>query len=125
LDPEIPFPRGIKSIKRLEQRSADLDAFLGILKHVSVGELDNLRDPALRTTPFLDKVQGKNRVARAKNWLRHIDDAAKAHGIKACREFQLLNQTDHDFTNAVDPEKGDLGQKWIRFFAGAGSVPDL
>jgi pimeloyl-ACP methyl ester carboxylesterase len=117
LDSTRSFPRGIKPVKRLEMRFANLDAFLRIPLHVCVGELDKIRDPALRTSQYLDKVQGKNRVDRAETWLHHVEAVSDSYRIKTPRQFELLPDTDHDFTNATDPDKGALAEKWISFFA--------
>ena len=80
--------------------------FLRIPVHVLVGDRDVGRGPSLRTGPSIDRRQGVNRIARALRWTDHLEDVARARNLAPRVSFDLLADTGHCFTEAV--ERGGL-----------------
>lgn len=76
----------------------DLATYLAIERHVFVGSLDVMRDPALRKTPKVDTQQGPNRVERARTWFDAMQAASQEMGCKPPRSsFDLLPGVGHSF----------------------------
>jgi len=105
-DTEAPWPRGCD--KAPEARKI-LDAeplFHRIPCHIYVGEEDILRDASLRMGGRIDAQQGKTRFERAHRWVAHLRTRRTA--LAAPVTLSELPRTGHDFTDACNPERGDL-----------------
>jgi pimeloyl-ACP methyl ester carboxylesterase len=116
LDEDRPFPRGAGPLAAGGER-VDVAAFLRIPVHVLVGDRDVGRGPSLRTGPSIDRRQGVNRIARALRWTGHLEDVARARSLAARVSFDLLTDTGHSFTEAV--EKGGLVARTFDFLGPA------
>jgi pimeloyl-ACP methyl ester carboxylesterase len=106
LDADRPFPRGAAASPRSGGQPIDVDAFLQIPMHVLVGERDVERDANLRMSESVDRRQGPNRLTRALRWLDHLEEAANLRGLPPRASFDLLPDTGHSFSEAV--ERGAL-----------------
>jgi dienelactone hydrolase len=116
LDQDRPFPRGAGAFAAGSER-VDVAAFLRIPVHVLVGERDVGRGPSLRTGPSIDRRQGVNRIARALRWTDHLEDVARARDLTPRVSFDLLTDTGHSFTEAV--ERGALVARTFDFLGPA------
>jgi hypothetical protein len=116
LDEDRPFPQGTGAVAANGERM-DVAAFLQIPVHVLVGDRDVGRGPSLRTGPSIDRQQGVNRIARALRWTDHLEDVARARNLPPRVSFDLLADTGHCFTDAV--ERGRLVARTFDFLGPA------
>ena len=68
---------------------------------VLVGALDNLPDEATRSTPELDRRQGRDRLTRARTWTRALTHAARARGLATRIRLHTLAACGHRFIDCV------------------------
>lgn len=122
LDSSRPFPRGVGPGPDSSGRPAAVEAFLRIPLHVLVGERDVERDAGLRTGESIDRRQGPDRLTRALRWMDHLEAAAHLYGLPPSVSFDLLADTGHSFTEAV--ERGGLVSRTLEFLHPAGTPPD-
>lgn len=106
-DETEPFPKGCASTNRLADLTFDLDGLLRIPTLVVASRNDTTRDAALRRRKQLDKTQGRNRLERARRWVRAMRRAARARGIDTHYRFRSLAHSDHDFVAAVHRDNLD------------------
>jgi len=102
IDAHRHFPRGTAPSPRSGGRSVDTNAFLSIPLHVLVGEQDVNRDVHLRISDTIDRRQGPDRLRRALRWLDHLEGVAEVCGVPSQVTFDLLPDTGHSFSEAVD-----------------------
>lgn len=102
LSPARPFPRGAGASDYSGARPVDVDAFLRLPVHVLVGARDVERSAGLRTGESLDRRQGRDRLTRALRWMDHLEEVARTRGVGPQVSFDLLPETGHSFTEAVD-----------------------
>lgn len=102
LSPARPFPRGAGASEHSGARPVDVDAFLRLPVHVLVGARDIVRGAALRTGESLDRRQGRDRLTRALRWMDHMEEVAATRGVRPQVTFDLLPETGHSFTEAVN-----------------------
>jgi len=95
------FPKGTGPCARLADLRFDLDELLEIPVLVVASVLDTTRDATLRRRKQLDKTQGRNRLERARRWVRAMRRAARARGLDPRCRFRSLAHSDHDFVTAV------------------------
>ena len=80
---------------------AALDRFLQLPVSVLVGTLDNLPDETTRSTPELDRRQGRDRLTRARTWTRALTHAARARGLATRIRLHTLAACGHRFIDCV------------------------
>jgi pimeloyl-ACP methyl ester carboxylesterase len=96
-----PYPLGIAT-HPVPGETFDLRAFLAIERHVYVGGEDRFQDDALRKSPRLDRLQGSNRVQRAKAWSKAMDAASKRLlAIPPSSTFEILKGVGHSFAGSA------------------------
>ncbi len=95
------FPYGTDKTARLEDIRFDALRLARTSTLVVVGAKDTERDEALRTTARVDNVQGRDRRQRAEWFHRRLKRLAKRAKYPALHEFALLENTSHDFGEAV------------------------
>lgn len=96
-----PYPLGIAT-HPIPGETFDLHKFLAIERHVYVGGEDRFQDDALRKSPRLDRLQGSNRVRRAKTWSRAMDAASRRLGaIPPSSTFEILKGVGHSFAGSA------------------------
>ncbi|MDO5638934.1 MAG: alpha/beta hydrolase [Neisseria sp.] len=109
-DEGVAFPAGIGSgacqplcgqVDMAHIMRIQLPHFLQIPISVYVGAEDVERDEAMRQTPLLDELQGKNRHERARNYVGRLLAAAAAHSIDARAEFVELPGCGHSFMHCA------------------------
>lgn len=100
-DPDLPYPLGIGSHPIPGGRFA-AERFLAVPRQVLIGDRDIVRDEALRTGRKLDRLQGRNRLERARAWSAAMDEAAAAKGIATRTTLSLLAGGSHSFTQAAE-----------------------
>ena len=92
-----------------------IEAFLRVPVRVLVGEGDVARDANLNTSPALDEMQGRHRLARARRWVREVQTAAEARGLPCRATLELLPGTGHSAREAIG--RGGLVPRTLRFLA--------
>ena len=101
-DHQQVFPYGISTNNRKGKRLAqNLKRFLLIPMLVMTGEFDIKRDVNLRKGKTIDHQQGRSRVERAARWVRAMQRAAAAQGIKSDISLSILPDSTHDFNRCV------------------------
>lgn len=91
-DPAKRWPYGLAGAPEALSSAA----IRAVTFHVMVGRRDSLDDAALRRSPGLDRSQGTNRLARARNWFR----AMQSWDVNAESSFTVLPRTRHSFESA-------------------------
>lgn len=91
------YPRGVKA--GTSAIEFDLTNALRVRQHVMVGEQDLERDSSLRQSKWLDQMQGRTRVERARCWVGAMA-AAAPNG--AAPTYELLPGVTHSFAEAVE-----------------------
>ena len=109
-DPEARYPAGLDTEGWSFERPFAPDKFLKAPFHVSVGELDILRDDSLRKTKRLDDNQGLTRVERAWRWTKGMGEAANRAWFSAEPTMKLLPGVGHDFGASI--ERAGLAE-WV------------
>lgn len=100
-DKELDYPLGIAT-HPIQGETFDLRAFLAIERHVYVGGEDRFQDDALRKSPRLDRLQGSNRVRRAKAWAKAMDYASRRLGaLPPSSTFEILKGVGHSFAGSA------------------------
>jgi len=99
-----------------------LERFLSIPMAVLVGGRDVRRDSALRKSKRIDRVQGGNRLDRARSWVEACRAAADARGLTPQVGLQVLDGCAHSFRRC--DERGDLVARVTRFLFEGGSAGD-
>jgi len=95
------FPYGVDDTARLDGVRFEANRLARTSTLVVVGDRDTDRDEALRKTPRVDKQQGSDRLERAEWFHRRLKRLAKRRKYSALHEFALLENTSHDFGEAV------------------------
>ena len=113
-EPRLDYPLGVGRVTALPGVQMQFDAMLAIPIQVFVGEHDDQRDRALNTLAAIDRLQGRDRRARAVNWVAAMCDAAAQRAIAADVRLQVLPRTHHSFRKAVT--RGQLIERLFRSF---------
>jgi poly(3-hydroxybutyrate) depolymerase len=100
-DEARPYPLGIAT-HPIPGAAFDVHKFLAIERHVYVGGEDRFQDDALRKSPRLDRLQGSNRVRRAKAWSKAMDAASRRLGaLPPSSTFEILKGVGHSFAGSA------------------------
>ena len=100
-DETRPYPLGIAT-HPIPGETFDLREFLAIERHVYVGGEDRFQDEALRKSPMLDRLQGSNRLRRAKAWSKAMDAASRRLGaLPPSSTFEILKGVGHSFAGSA------------------------
>ncbi len=111
-DPSLSYPLGF-GIEGSEP-FATLPSLVEFPKSlVLVGSEDKGRDESLNTTEVIDRLQGRNRLIRAKRWLGAMNKAAADYMSGSICEFSELQGASHSFAQAM--ELYGLDHKVMRF----------
>lgn len=98
----LRFPFGLGGFAA----EASLVQFLAIPSVVYVGAGDTQRDPALNRKARIDRLQGRDRVSRARSWVDAINSEAKQRLMPSPAEFVLLDGVGHSFADAFKSAMG-------------------
>lgn len=107
-DPRARFPYGIRRSPELPGVRFDPEEFLRVPITVMVGEKDT-ETSNLRSTPRVNRQQGKTRVERAKRWVDAMREAAHKRGLEPQVTLETIPNGQHDFGNLM--KSGDLGER--------------
>ena len=102
----LPYPRGTRIRKQFTTIHFEPEQYLRTKFRVFIGEKDNQRDVALNKNPKIDLTQGKNRLARAKNWIEEMQLAMLKRNIENKIKLVQIKDTGHDFMHCV--QKGQI-----------------
>jgi len=106
------YPLGTRSTRRLPGLRFEPRGLLDTPTLVLVGDQDVERDSALRRRDWLDRIQGRTRLERARWFQRRLVRLADpARSVQ--HEFLVLDRTAHDFAQAVF--NGDLATHLFEF----------
>lgn len=113
-DPGLAYPRGTRSVSTLPGVQFDPLALLGMPLRVLVGENDTGRDPSLNRRNAIDRLQGPNRLERARRWVGALEQMAHAHNRVPQVELRTLPGADHDVLQLADPDTlRELVADWL------------
>ncbi|MDJ0854120.1 MAG: hypothetical protein QNI89_09710 [Desulfobacterales bacterium] len=112
-DRRFRYPEGIGSCKDLPDIFLDPGRFLQIPTMVLVGEHDCTRDQNLNQSGKLDTSQGKNRIERARRWVRAMEAAAAQYNYETEIEFRIVPGCGHSFEECM--MDGQMGRRVIDF----------
>lgn len=104
---EHAFPLGLLATPARPELVCRLDEFLAIPLCVLVGARDTERDSALRRSRWLDSLQGRHRLARARSWFAELQRVAASRGIERRAELRVLEASGHDFMHGVERDAID------------------
>ncbi|NEX93728.1 hypothetical protein [Caulobacter sp. 17J65-9] len=114
-DPARRYPWGLGVEGGSTELRFEPERFLKVPAHVIVGARDVERDPALRKSKRLDRLQGRNRVERGRRWIEAMRAAAESRGLDAEKfSFTELPGADHSFTAAAT--RWGLGEQVFGLF---------
>ena len=102
------YPYGIRADSDLPGVRLRPSAFLRVPMLAVVGEDDRERDENLRRSRALDRVQGRNRVERARQWVHAMRKAAEAREMPPRVELALLQGAGHSFEDSMKAGLGEL-----------------
>lgn len=102
-DPALAWPYGIGDGTGTPMVAPD---FLDIPTTVIVGNRDTRVDGSVRQDPEITEHQGRNRLRRARCYVRAVEAYAAALGKPARHRLLTLHGMSHDFTQCVN--EGDL-----------------
>ncbi|HMB14772.1 MAG TPA: alpha/beta hydrolase [Pelovirga sp.] len=114
---DSPYPYGLAKPEKIlqgftTQVRSNLSAFLRLPIEVFVGECDTDRDPNLRKGKAIDRQQGRDRVERATNWVKALNEAASDLGIESQIKTKILQGCGHDFRQCV--HSGEMIEHWLK-----------
>lgn len=107
------FPIGQATTPRLEGLEFDASALLRTPTHVLVGENDTERDPALRKRDWLDRRQGRDRLARARWFHRQLVRRSSRLSLDVDHQLTVLPNCGHDVVETAI--RGKLAQHVFEF----------
>ena len=116
-NPTKAFPLGIGPSAGLPEVSFDPAGFLRIPTYVFVGDRDTETDEDTGEPPGVERLQGRNRIERARAWLEAMQAAAAGYGLTTPFEFVLIPRTGHSFVAGV--KWGGLGERLFGTLFGA------
>ncbi len=106
-DPTVDYPYGIRLDAELPDVRLRPEAFLRVPMLAVVGDDDRERDESLRRSAALDRQQGKNRVERAKRWVRAMRTAARERDMHPRVDLALLEDAGHSFEESMQAGLGE------------------
>lgn len=101
------YPYGVAHSRQLPDVRIDLEEFLHIPVTVFVGEQDTSHVD-LRRSRRVIRQQGEHRLERARNWVRALQRAARAHQMESRVTFEPI-PGDHSFAELM--QVGGLGAR--------------
>lgn len=100
-DPQLKYPKGIKSSSKLPGDVFVADKFLKVPACVVVGERDVKRDAQLDQAPDIDQHEGYTRRERGRNWIEAMQKAAREKGYDTPYVFRTVPRAAHSFTQSM------------------------
>lgn len=107
-DPSLDYPYGIRVDAELPGVHLRPKDFLRVPMLAVVGDDDRDRDESLRRSRALDRQQGRNRVERARRWVRAMRTAAREREMHPRVELATLDGAGHSFEESMRAGLGEL-----------------
>lgn len=104
-DVATPYPRGIRTPRKLKGVTFDPARFLRVPFHVVVGEKDTSRKSGFNRSARLDAEQGRTRLERATSWVEKVNELAKSLGIEPPATLEILPGAHHSFSRLARHHK--------------------
>jgi len=95
------YPLGIREADDLPGVHFEPLRFLRIPTAVFIGLEDTVRDESLNCSRRVDRLQGKNRLERARNWVQAMHIASCQYFLKPTTELFEIAGISHDYAEAV------------------------
>ena len=115
------FPYGIRKSPELPGVRFDPEEFLRVPMTVMVGEKDT-ETSKLRSTPRVNRQQGRTRVERAQRWVGAMQEAAQKLGLESQVALETIPDGPHDFATLM--KNGNLGERAFGRLFGNVPVPE-
>ena len=107
-NPRARYPYGIRRSRDLPGVRFDPEEFLRVPMTVMVGEQDT-ETARLRSTPRVNRQQGKTRLERAHRWVEAMREAATTRGLEPLVTLETIPDGQHDFAGLM--KSGSLGER--------------
>lgn len=114
---QVRYPRGLRFPSRDDLPPLSLGAFSRVPMAVFVGQRDDQRDAAFKTSRRIDLQQGITRVERGRRWVNAMRAVAHKHGYETRYEFRVLDGCGHSFHRCM--RRGDMGRHVFEFLFGS------
>ncbi len=101
-DDQHSFPYGIRVKSGNGFPTLNIDRFCRIPTQVLVGTKDIARDASLNREAKIDRLQGKNRLERARRWVDAIQSYAVDNSITANVSLSEIDGASHSFKRNVE-----------------------
>jgi pimeloyl-ACP methyl ester carboxylesterase len=101
-DPALSYPLGLLNPARDGAPTFEPEEFLRVPAAVFVGSGDIIRDEDLYTTPQVDELQGRTRVARGKIWVDKMQAAARARGYDTPYDYEVIAGARHGLSTLLE-----------------------
>lgn len=118
-DPGAEYPYGIRVGAELPGVRLRPSDFLRVPMLAVVGDDDRERDENLRQFRAIDRQQGRNRVERARRWVRAMRKAAAEREIRPRVELALLDGAGHSFEDSMRAGLGELVVETLERWSGS------
>ena len=112
-DYDTAFPQGLDNFPG--NKKINMKSFYRIPLCLVVGSKDTQRGSSLPVSPGIDERQGKNRYARAVNWITAIMEGSLQNGFHTEYLFKSLPGCAHGFRDCM--VKGKMGDWVFNFFS--------
>ncbi len=112
-DSSAPYPYGLAESERLGEHQIDLPGLLETPLLVMVGAADTRRSKSLNKERQIDAVQGRTRLARAKNWVKMMNHTARSQGLPENVNLHIIDDAGHNFTRNMSQHA--LGELTMNF----------
>lgn len=100
-DESLSYPYGLADFP-IAGIALDPRQFLKVERHLLVGDRDTGRGDNLRTSRRVDKLQGINRVERAKRWFKAMEQASRCHASYPPKStFEIISGVGHSFASSA------------------------
>jgi len=96
-DPERAYPHGLRVGPELPGVRMSPRSFLRTPVLLTVGSQDTRRDPSLRQTRRVDRLQGRDRLERAARWCEAMNRLAERLELPHPVQLEILKGAGHDF----------------------------
>ncbi len=97
-DPALPFPYGLGNSAALNGRLLHAEGLAGSEIGLFVGGRDVQRDASLNKRARIDRLQGRNRLERARRWTAALQASPL---VEASADLIVLEDAGHDFSRNI------------------------
>lgn len=112
-DDRARFPYGTGRPRNDTSRPVEIEALLKVPMLITVGELDDTPDAAMRRRPSLDERQGVSRLDRAGRWVAALRREALLRQIPGRIEGCVLPGATHAFASCIQAGLPDRAARFL------------